>query len=768
MLPGQRWIGLGVAIACILLCMWILLSATTAFVRLDSPLSHANFSVKSSPPVEPESSHGKPHSLLTSVPAMNWWTEATSSPSRARAELWHFANSKARLAHTTELKVAVSITGQGADLMQRWQPTIDYLNTELGDYTFSLLPMQDNTMKEAVKLGQVDFVIPHSGLYIELESRFDVNRIATFRNVLNDEAYSVFGSVIFTRSDRHDIHHLSDLRDKTVVAVRDNTVGDWLGVERELVERSITPAKDLADLRFMGDVRRVMAEVRRGEADVGVLRADQLRLLEQRGHLTPNQFKVLNPRTLPQYPLQISTRLYPEIPFAALNHVPQEVVQRVAIALLSIAPDSEAATQLNSAGWSIPLSYRPVNDVYRRLRIGPYEPSGFDLRAVLWHYKRWIFTIACLLIMGAATIYIQRREIIRRRRSELALQTSQDELQQRTFELEQTLSRLQSTQAQLIQTEKMSSLGQLMAGVAHEINNPVNFIHGNVHHASEYTRDILQLLKLYQETYPHHSCEIRDLEAEIDIAFVCEDLPKLLSSMQLGSERIREIIQSLRVFSRVDEADLKAVDLHKGIDSTLLILQHRLKAKHNRPAIRVIKQYGALPAVECYAGQLNQVFMNILSNAIDALEEQCENPATIWIETSVADKNCARIVFKNNGPPISEAIQHKLFNPFFTTKPVGKGTGLGMSISYQIVTEKHGGTLRCHSSPGNGVAFIIDIPISHSIDACTHSISKGQAQPSNIHSPQSRRLNPQDNRHYSHPSDAASEPAPSHKHPSGV
>lgn len=675
------------------------------------------------------------------------WQESLTVP-RARAELWHYANGKARISHSTELKIGISITGQGVDLMQRWQPTLNYLNQQVEDRTFVLIPMYDETMKEAVEFGQVDFVIPHPGLYIELESQFGVNRVATFRNLLGNESHTVFGSVIFTSGDRDDLDSLKDLRQQEIVAVHDNTVGDWLSIKRELVDANINPDRRLADVRFVGNARKVLTEVLEGRADAGVLRADQLKKLAASRRSRRMSIKVLNPRNFLQYPLPVSTRLYPEKPFAALNHVPQDLVQQVAIALLSIEPASDAATQLNSAGWAIPLSYQSVNDVYRQLQLGPYaNPGNFDLRAILWHYKRWILTVICLLIMGATTIYIQRREINRRRRSELALQQSQSQLQQRSNELEQALTKLQNTQAQLIQTEKMSSLGQLMAGIGHEINNPVNFIHGNIHYATQYTHDLLQLLTLYHHAYPNPSSAIRDLEAEIDVNFVFDDLPKLLSSMQLGSERIRDILHSLRIFSRVDEAELKAVNLHEGIDSTLMILQHRLKAKHNRLCIRVFKHYGEMPDVECYAGQLNQVFMNILSNAIDALEERtisagaaessqvypyCTIP-TIWIETQVSSENTARIVFRNNGPDIPESVRRRLFNPFFTTKPIGKGTGLGLSISYQIITEKHGGTLQCQSSPEAGVAFIIDIPIRHLEQPMVQAASRSHSQPGTSH-----------------------------------
>jgi len=259
--------------------------------------------------------------------------------------------------------------------------------------------------------------------------------------------------------------------------------------------------------------------------------------------------------------------------------------------------------------------------------------------------------------------------------------------------------------------------------VAHEINNPVNFIYGNLAHASEYSQELIQLLKLYQKYYPDPVPEIEEEAETIDLEFILTDLPSLLSSMKIGADRIKEIVLSLRNFSRMDEAAMKAVDIHEGIDSTLMILQNRLKVKSSKPEIAIVKDYGELPLIECYAGELNQVFMNILSNAIDALEEcdqqinfaeGTQNPRHIQISTTllIDSKNRqVQIKISDNGMGISESVQKKLFDPFFTTKEVGKGTGLGLSISYQVVTERHNGSLTCESELGVGTSFIIKIPL---------------------------------------------------------
>lgn len=299
-------------------------------------------------------------------------------------------------------------------------------------------------------------------------------------------------------------------------------------------------------------------------------------------------------------------------------------------------------------------------------------------------------------------------------------------------ELQQTLQKLQQTQVQLIQTAKMSSLGQMIAGIAHELNNPVTFIYGNVDPASEYAQSLLHLLQLYQQHYPQPPASIQAQREAMDFDFLVQDFPRLLTSLKMGAIRIHDLVVSLRNFSRLDEAEKKVVDIHEGIDNTLLILGNRLKSKSGHPTLEIVKKYGQLPKVECSAGQLNQVFMNLLNNAIDALENQ-PPPRRITIVTEVlADTNLVRIRICDTGKGITEEAKTHLFDPFFTTKPVGQGTGLGLSISYQIVVEKHDGSLKCFSELGQGTEFWVEIPIVQSQTLPKVSSSRSSSRSFNV------------------------------------
>ncbi|AFY57277.1 signal transduction histidine kinase [Rivularia sp. PCC 7116] len=324
--------------------------------------------------------------------------------------------------------------------------------------------------------------------------------------------------------------------------------------------------------------------------------------------------------------------------------------------------------------------------------------------------------------LNRSTFNISDLEVIQSVANQIAIAINQIQLYAQTQlaaeqakiqkeKIEATLQQLQITQTQLIQSEKMSSLGQLVAGIAHEINNPVSFIHGNIIHANEYIRDILELIQTYQTEYSQPTESIIKKAEEIELEFIQEDLYKTLNSMRIGSQRIKSIVESLRNFSRLDEAEIKLVDIHEGIESTLTILQHRL-VKSPKSQIQVVKDYAVLPKLECYPGELNQAFMHILTNAIDALEENKSSQLKqIKINTLLVDYRWVKITITDTGIGMSKNIIKRIFDPFFTTKPVGMGTGMGMSVCYQIIQQQHGGIIECASTPNTGSTITIKIPI---------------------------------------------------------
>ncbi|MEH1767138.1 MAG: response regulator [Nostoc sp.] len=312
-------------------------------------------------------------------------------------------------------------------------------------------------------------------------------------------------------------------------------------------------------------------------------------------------------------------------------------------------------------------------------------------------------------------------EVVLRIENQINLRLLQVKLQEKNFLLQQALDNLQSSQVQQIQNEKMVALGQLVAGLAHEINNPISFIYGNLQYAGQYVEDLVNMIEVYQQEYPKPTPKVQEIAKDIDLNFMIKDLQNLIGAMYRGSDRIREIVLALQHFSRHDEAEMKRVNIHEDIENTLVMLQHRLRETADRSAIIIVKDYGNLPLVTCYASELNQVFMHLLNNAIDAIEEGVENKSSIpysllstpqiRIHTEVTDLNMVKIAIADNGLGIEESLRSRLFDPFFTTKPVGKGSGLGLSISYQIIVQKHRGNITCNSSVGKGAEFAIEIPI---------------------------------------------------------
>ena len=400
-----------------------------------------------------------------------------------------------------------------------------------------------------------------------------------------------------------------------------------------------------------------------------------------------------------------------------LPSIPVENCQDVPLSVINYVHRSQKHLVLDNATVTEPFNA----DAY----IQKYQPKSILCLPIIYQsQRRGIIYLENALTVGAFTA--ERVEVLKVLVSQVAIAVENAGLyarqQEKSQQLEKSFNELQEAQLQLIQSEKMSALGNLIAGVAHEINNPLGFIAGNVDAAAEASSDLIDYLQLYQEKFPNPGDELEDKASEIDLEYLMEDLPKMLLSMKCGTDRIRNISKSLRTFSRADSANKVSANIHEGIDSTLLILQYRLKANDSRPAIKIIKEYGNMPPIKCYFGQLNQVFMNLLANAIDCFDEfnvgrtyaEIEAlPNTIAIITHVSqDSNSVVITIKDNGQGMSPQVQAKIFDHLFTTKGVGKGTGLGLSISRQIVEETHGGKLICESVLGEGTEFAIALPLN--------------------------------------------------------
>ncbi|MBP0014733.1 MAG: response regulator [Roseofilum sp. SID2] len=360
-----------------------------------------------------------------------------------------------------------------------------------------------------------------------------------------------------------------------------------------------------------------------------------------------------------------------------------------------------------------------VLDKVKAFRVGgsDYITKPFQIEEVIVRVQNQLQLRKAQQMLAEQNVVLEQ-EICDRKKIQSSLEDREMQLKQQTERLEAALTKIQNTQLQLIQSEKMASLGQLVAGIAHEINNPISFIYGNVHYVNDYLDNLVSTIKMYQKSYPNPTENIKDFTEDIDLDFVIDDLKSMMDSMKTGVERIHAIVLGLRTFSRLDEADIKSVDLHEGIESTLLMVQHRLQETDRHPPIQVFKHYGELPSVTCYSGQIHQVFLHLIENAIDAIEDKSFDPSfsedfipTIEIHTESTDDHQVIVCFQDNGVGIIDDIKNQIFNPFFTTKSVGQGSGLGLSICYQIIVEQHQGQLTYSALPEGGSQFTIQIPV---------------------------------------------------------
>ncbi len=722
------------------------------------------------------------------------------------------------------VKIAVLSLRGDAEAHKTWSATAVYLGQKIPGYSFTIVPYDFKAIGPATQRGEYDFVIANAAIYVELEALYGVTRIATLKGLGTGSAATLFGGVIFCRENRDDIDELNDIRNKTFMAVEENSFGGWRMAWREFIAAGIDPYRDFKKMDFAGTHDGVVYAVRDGKADAGTARTGILESMAKEGKIKLDDFKIINQKTDKKFNFIHSTRLYPEWPFAQMPHTDDSLAQKVAVALLSMQPEDEAAKAAKSAGWTTPRDYTNVHELFKELKIGPYKEYGkITLVMVLKKYRYIIVSgfIVTLLLAAFAIFMIRANKKLTQ--SNIAVEKTHRELKiaheqienaklewedtidslsemvlmcdefgvikrcnravttftrlsyneivnvdcvelltrvgfeitgydgtsghleyeggQRHFELlsnelkqigsdeirgvivtihettellkmneklQKAYSELQHTQSQILQQEKMASIGQLAAGVAHEINNPMGFISSNLSSLGKYMEKISTFNAALMEAVhskgdPGTMAVLDELRKKMKIDFILGDISGLLAESHEGAERVRRIVQDLKSFSHVDDTQCKSFSVNECLTSTLNMARNEIKY-----VAEVEQDYDPnLPLLNGYPQQLNQVFMNILVNAAHAIEGH----GIIKIKTML---EAADIIVRisDSGKGVAPENLTRIFEPFFTTKEVGKGTGLGLSISYDII-QKHGGIINVESEVGVGTTFFIRLPLNH-------------------------------------------------------
>ncbi|NQU20848.1 MAG: PhnD/SsuA/transferrin family substrate-binding protein [Candidatus Nealsonbacteria bacterium] len=550
--------------------------------------------------------------------------------------------------------------------LEKWGPTAEYLTAEIGGYSFVIRPLGHDEVGPAVQRGEVEFILTNPSSYVELERLYNVSRIVTLKNLHLGKAYTVYAAVIFRKSDSDDMRDLADLKDRTFMAVDEESFGGWQMAWRELKEDGIDPRRDFGDLRFGGTHDAVVYAVQEGKVDAGTVRADTLERMAMEGKIRLEDFQVIHEQHSARgdLPFPCSTRVYPEWPLAKAEHTPNGLAEKVAVALERMSPDSPAAQAARCAGWTIPHSYQSVHDCLKELRIGPYKDYGqVTGGAVVRQYWPWFVAVVGLLLV---TCVVSTHVMRLNRKLQHALSEYAKELAER----EQAERSLRKREQLHLESEKLAAVGRLAAGVAHEINNPLT--------------TVLTFSHLLREKEGLGDQDKQDLDLIIQ-----------------ETSRASEIVRGLLDFARERPAHREALNVNEVVRRTIPLLGSQ-KA-FQRIAVREHLQED-VPPVNADMNRLQQVLLNLSLNACEAMQEG----GTLAISTSVQDRNVLLSV-TDTGCGIKEEHLDHIFEPFFSTKPVGKGTGLGLSVSYGIV-QRHGGTLEVESEIGKGTTFVITLP----------------------------------------------------------
>lgn len=609
----------------------------------------------------------------------------------ALASLWGgFVPGLAAAQSAVPKKVVIGVLAfRGAEAaLKRWSETARYLEDSIEGYSFQMLPLSLANMKKAVSEEQLDFVLTNTGNYVDLEARFGITRLATLRTPSTVRAGNVFGAIIFTRADRQDIQSLEDLKGKSLMAVERNGFGGFQMAWRELKEHGIDPFEDLSSLTFTGFPQgQSVQAVLEGRVDAATFRTNTLEILQAEGKINMRDFRILNAREYPGFPFALSTRLYPEWPFARMRATPQELAQKVAIALLSMPAKSPATLKGRYGGWTVPLDYQPVHELFRELRIGPYEDIGpITFADILKQHSHWIILISTLLVV--TIIWATWIEVLVKRRTR--------ELSDTNIELEQQISeRIRAEEdadrrrAELAHIDRLNTMGEMASGFAHELNQPLAAI-------VNYAR----------------GCIRRIHKQQCDSTMILDTLEQVTGQ----ATRAGEVIKRIRGFVRKDEQQRTRADINDVIKETLAFM----KRDAERQNININLDLQAdLPAVNIDHIQVEQVILNLLRNAFEAMAETPSNTRNLSIHTGVSGNGDISVTVTDTGPGLLQGEQ-SMFDPFVTSK--ANGLGLGLSISRSIV-EAHGGQLHICQDQGPGAALTFTLPIAE-----TPEMQGGEAQ----------------------------------------
>lgn len=670
--------------------------------------------------------------------------------------------------------------------LRMWGPTAAYLDANIPAHHFVIRPLKFDEVNPAVEAGEVDFVLVNPGIYVNLEVKYRVSRIATLYNRRNDVPYKIFGGVIFTRRDHPNIHTLADLRGHSMMAVYTTSLGGFQMAMREMLEKGIDPYTDLPELRFGGIHDHVVMAVRNGEVDFGTVRTDILERMALAGAIDLDEFRIINPQQVAEFPFALSTRLYPEWPFSKVTHTADSLAQQVAVALLNMPHDHTAALAGEYAGWTIPLDYQPVHDLFLALKLPPYQNLGkFTLSDAISRYWYWLLGgLLMLLFMIVMTLWVMRlNKVIQKAKNRLELQhelildsvadgiygvdlqgrstffnraaeritgwkaaevtgLNQHEILHHThadgsphraeecpvyqtfrenqaryvsddvfwrkdgvsFPVEYSSTPIwddsgktvgsvvvfrditrrtraeeeaRQHQVELARAGRLSTLGEMASGIAHELNQPLTAISTNA------------------------QASIRILESDSSNIGVCVDVMERIASQ---ADRAGEIIRQLRRLVRKEPLERSEVDVNDLVNAVVVLIWPEVR----RASVRLELDFEEpLPRIFLQPIQIEQVILNLARNAIEALSEQTGVERRLFIATQSEAEASIRVSVRDNGPGIKPELAHTLFDPFVTGK--SQGMGLGLSISYGII-EAHGGKLSLNPGYTDGAEFTFYLP----------------------------------------------------------